>query len=177
MATTIKGSFTAGFQRIGIVKDQLYIPPFPASIPELIPRICAAINFIDGNMLANLWDICRVTKGSIIEFHENYSIMQLTKTDWDSPIPQQLTEDWLKFQKAFNAINYLTAPRWVILTTDNTVELHGFADASSLAYAAAICCRQNKGSTTCIKNLSSSCQTSFHSSIGVVRYTFTIQVI
>ncbi|GFX71549.1 integrase catalytic domain-containing protein [Trichonephila clavipes] len=31
---------------------------------------------------------------------------------------------------------------WVIITADNTVELHGFADASSLAYAAAIYCRQ-----------------------------------
>ncbi|GFW44422.1 integrase catalytic domain-containing protein [Trichonephila clavipes] len=51
-------------------------------------------------------------------------------------------KDWLKFQKAFNAINYLTVPRWVILTADNTMELHGFADASSLAYAAAIYCRQ-----------------------------------
>ncbi|GFX76769.1 uncharacterized protein TNCV_1952101 [Trichonephila clavipes] len=71
-----------------------------------------------------------------------YQKLWLTKTDWDSPIPQQLTEDWLKFQKAFNAINYLTVPRWVILTADNTVELHVFADASSLAYAAAIYCRQ-----------------------------------
>ncbi|GFU41243.1 uncharacterized protein TNCV_1848261 [Trichonephila clavipes] len=66
----------------------------------------------------------------------------LTKTDWDSPISQKLTEDWLKFQKAFNEINYITVPRWVILTADNTVELHGFAYASSLAYAAAIYCRQ-----------------------------------
>ncbi|GFT76069.1 integrase catalytic domain-containing protein [Trichonephila clavipes] len=71
-----------------------------------------------------------------------YQKLWLTKTDWDSPIPQQLTENWLKFQKAFKAINYLTVPRWVILTADNTVELHGFADASSLAYAAAIYCRQ-----------------------------------
>ncbi|GFT39889.1 integrase catalytic domain-containing protein [Trichonephila clavipes] len=44
-----------------------------------------------------------------------YQKLWLTKTDWDSPIPQQLTEDWLRFQKAFNAINYLTVPRWVIL--------------------------------------------------------------
>ncbi|GFY35637.1 integrase catalytic domain-containing protein [Trichonephila clavipes] len=70
-----------------------------------------------------------------------YQKLWLTKTDWDSPIPQQLTEDWLKFQKAFNAITYLTVPRWVILTADNTVELHVFADAS-LAYAAVIYCRQ-----------------------------------
>ncbi|GFU82439.1 uncharacterized protein TNCV_3365661 [Trichonephila clavipes] len=71
-----------------------------------------------------------------------YQKLWLTKTDWDSPIPQQLNEDWLKFQKAFNVINYLTVPRWVILTADNTVELHGFADASSLAYATAIYCWQ-----------------------------------
>ncbi|GFW33531.1 hypothetical protein TNCV_2210661 [Trichonephila clavipes] len=37
-----------------------------------------------------------------------------------------------KLQKAFNEISYLTVPRCVILTADNTVELHGFADASSL---------------------------------------------
>ncbi|GFQ90375.1 uncharacterized protein TNCT_641861 [Trichonephila clavata] len=71
-----------------------------------------------------------------------YQKLWLTKTDWDSSIPQQLTDDWLKFQETFNEINYLTVPRWVILTADNTVELHGFADASSLAYAAAIYCRQ-----------------------------------
>ncbi|GFW54079.1 uncharacterized protein TNCV_3828871 [Trichonephila clavipes] len=81
-----------------------------------------------------------------------YQKLWLTKTDWDSPIPQKLTEDWFKFQKTLNEINYLTVPRWVILTADNTVELHGFADASSLAYAAAIYCRQNQGSSTCINN-------------------------
>ncbi|GFX01249.1 integrase catalytic domain-containing protein [Trichonephila clavipes] len=82
-----------------------------------------------------------------------YQKLWLTKTDWDSPIPQQLTEDWLKFQKAFNAINYLTVPRWVILTADNTVELHGFADASSLAYAAAIYCRQKHNGKTKVQLL------------------------
>ncbi|GFW05623.1 uncharacterized protein TNCV_4003251 [Trichonephila clavipes] len=71
-----------------------------------------------------------------------YQKLWFTKTDWDSTIPQQLTKDWLRFQKAFNEINYLTVPRWVILTADNTVELHGFADAASLAYAAAIYCRR-----------------------------------
>ncbi|GFS74668.1 integrase catalytic domain-containing protein [Trichonephila clavipes] len=84
-----------------------------------------------------------LTSFTLYSIHEDfYQKLWLTKTDWDSPIPQQLTEDWLRFQKAFNAINYLTVPRWVILTADNIVELHGFADASSLAYAAAIYCRQ-----------------------------------
>ncbi|GFX12791.1 hypothetical protein TNCV_3437651 [Trichonephila clavipes] len=83
-----------------------------------------------------------------------------TKRHWDSPIPQQLTEDWLRFQKAFNAINYLTVPRWVILTADNIVELHGFADASSLAYAAAIYCRQKHNGKIKVQLLVSKLKTS-----------------
>ncbi|GFT85836.1 uncharacterized protein TNCV_4027641 [Trichonephila clavipes] len=84
------------------------------------------------------------TSFTLYSIHEDFLSKTLAykKTDWDSPIPQQLTEDWLRFQGAFNAINYLTVPRWVILTADNIVELHGFADASSLANAAAIYCRQ-----------------------------------
>ncbi|GFV30030.1 hypothetical protein TNCV_2463181, partial [Trichonephila clavipes] len=42
----------------------------------------------------------------------------------------------LGFKRPFNAINYLTVPRWVILTADNIVELAGFADASSLKHIA-----------------------------------------
>ncbi|GFV63069.1 uncharacterized protein TNCV_2461421 [Trichonephila clavipes] len=56
-----------------------------------------------------------------------YQKLWLTKTDWDSPIPQQLTDDRFKFQKSFNEINYLPVPRWVILTADNTGELHDIA--------------------------------------------------
>ncbi|GFT45017.1 integrase catalytic domain-containing protein [Trichonephila clavipes] len=43
--------------------------------------------------------------------------------------------------KIFDPLGLLS-PCTVILTADNIVELHGFADASSLAYAAAIYCRQ-----------------------------------
>ncbi|GFS85307.1 uncharacterized protein TNCV_75581 [Trichonephila clavipes] len=86
--------------------------------------------------------LLNVPNGDLVAVKINASNVQTNGQDWDSPIPQQLIEDWLQFQKAFNEINYFTVPRWVILTADNTVELHGFADASSLAYAAAIYCRQ-----------------------------------
>ncbi|GFX07981.1 uncharacterized protein TNCV_1236621 [Trichonephila clavipes] len=101
-------------------------------------------NFIDkDDQTFDKNDIRNKTSFSLYSIHEDfYQKLWLTKTDWDSPIPKQLTKDWLRFQKAFNEINYLTVSRWVILTAENTVELHGFADASSLAYAAAIYCRQ-----------------------------------
>jgi len=54
----------------GYVKDQVYVPPFPASIPELkVPN-----RTITADMLQTVWneldylvDVCRITKGAHIE--------------------------------------------------------------------------------------------------------------
>jgi len=58
----------------GYVKDQVYVPPLPASIPELKVRIRTAIETITADMLQTVWnefdyhiDVCRVTKGAHIE--------------------------------------------------------------------------------------------------------------
>ena len=57
----------------GYVKDQVYVPPLPASIPELKLRIRTAIETITSDMLQT-WneldyrvDVCRITKGAYIE--------------------------------------------------------------------------------------------------------------
>ena len=56
------------------VKDRVYVPPLPASIPELKVRIGTATETITGDMLQTVWnefdyrvDICRITKGAYIE--------------------------------------------------------------------------------------------------------------
>ena len=58
----------------GYVKDQIYVPPLPASIPELKVRIRTAIDTITAEMLQTVWneldfrvDVCRITKGAHIE--------------------------------------------------------------------------------------------------------------
>ena len=58
----------------GHVKDQVYVPPLPASIPELKVRIRTAIETITADMLQTVWkkighrvDVCRITKGAHIE--------------------------------------------------------------------------------------------------------------
>ena len=58
----------------GYVKDQVCIPPLPASIPELKVRIRTAIETITADVLQKVWneldcrvDVCRVTKGAHIE--------------------------------------------------------------------------------------------------------------
>jgi hypothetical protein len=52
----------------GYVKDQVYVPPVPASIPELKFRIRIAIETITADMLQTVWneldyrvDVCRIT--------------------------------------------------------------------------------------------------------------------
>ena len=58
----------------GYVKDQVYVPPLPASIPELKVRIRTAIQTITTDMLQTVWneldyrvDVCRITNGAHIE--------------------------------------------------------------------------------------------------------------
>ena len=58
----------------GYVKDQVYVPPLPASIPALKVRIRTATETITTGMLQTVWnelnyrvDVCRTTKGTHIE--------------------------------------------------------------------------------------------------------------
>jgi len=53
---------------------EVYVPPLPASIPELKVPIRTAIETITADMLRTVWnvldyrvDVCRITKGSHIE--------------------------------------------------------------------------------------------------------------
>jgi len=58
----------------GYVKDQVYVPPLPTSIPELKVRIRTATETITADMLQAVWnelnyhvDVCRITNGAHIE--------------------------------------------------------------------------------------------------------------
>ena len=58
----------------GYVRDQVGVPPLPASIPELKVRITTAIETITADKLQTVWneldyrvDVCRITKGAHIE--------------------------------------------------------------------------------------------------------------
>ena len=58
----------------GYVKDQVYVPPLPASIPEQKVRIRTAIETITADMIQTVWneldyrvDVCRITKGAHME--------------------------------------------------------------------------------------------------------------
>ncbi|XP_029175258.1 uncharacterized protein LOC114943741 [Nylanderia fulva] len=59
--------------------------------------------------------------------------------DWDSPIPDELKLRWSNFVSDFSELTKIKIPRWTGQTPDNlTLEIHGFADASTRAYAAVV---------------------------------------
>ncbi|GFX25721.1 uncharacterized protein TNCV_4337051 [Trichonephila clavipes] len=65
------------------------------------------------------------------------SIIWLLKLDWDSPLPEALATKWNTFQKEFEKVCSIHIPRW-IHTASQQITLHGFCDASELAYASVI---------------------------------------
>ena len=57
-----------------VMEVEVYVPPVPASIPELKVRIRTAIETITADMLQTVWneldyrvDVCRITKGAHTE--------------------------------------------------------------------------------------------------------------
>ncbi|GFV35979.1 integrase catalytic domain-containing protein [Trichonephila clavipes] len=66
-----------------------------------------------------------------------YHQLWLLKLDWDSPLPEALATKWKTFQKEFEQVCSIHIPRW-IHTASQQITLHGFCDASELAYASVI---------------------------------------
>lgn len=62
----------------------------------------------------------------------------LLQIDWDDPLPSQEMEEWQQFLNSLVAINEINVQRHIFLNKTAVVEMHGFADASNRAYAAAI---------------------------------------
>lgn len=61
------------------------------------------------------------------------------KLDWDAKLPVQLQEKWTSIQSSLAGLHNLELDRWTSQGSDTVkCELHGFSDASSVAYAAAV---------------------------------------
>lgn len=58
---------------------------------------------------------------------------------WDDELPDSEKNEWLAFQRDVNAMSEINVPRWLGLSKTNVrVEIHGFSDASQVAYSAVV---------------------------------------
>ncbi|KAJ0169568.1 hypothetical protein K1T71_014753 [Dendrolimus kikuchii] len=57
---------------------------------------------------------------------------------WDDELPQELLQEWKGYRKDMKNLVDFHIPRWISQKEGNLIELHGFSDASNIAYAAVV---------------------------------------
>ncbi|GBM17688.1 hypothetical protein AVEN_168530-1 [Araneus ventricosus] len=62
----------------------------------------------------------------------------LLKLDWGDTLPLKENTEWQSFLNSLKFVNLINVPRWILSEQCISVELHGFADASEVAYGAVI---------------------------------------
>ncbi|XP_065724482.2 uncharacterized protein [Drosophila suzukii] len=73
----------------------------------------------------------------VIQFKIIFQKLWLLNLDWDDPLPSKLADTWLKWRADLDTLQKFRLPRFVVNDVDN-IELHGFSDASTKAYAAVV---------------------------------------
>lgn len=60
---------------------------------------------------------------------------------WDDLVPEDVHIEWSRLTTDIDNINNCTIPRWILSEENNIIELHGFCDASTAAYACVVYAR------------------------------------
>ncbi|XP_015123431.1 uncharacterized protein LOC107045622 [Diachasma alloeum] len=60
------------------------------------------------------------------------------KLNWDSPLPDDIQREWKEFYQQLPTLQDLEYPRKALCQQSERIELHGFCDASNLAYGACV---------------------------------------
>ncbi|XP_055622044.1 uncharacterized protein LOC129765659 [Toxorhynchites rutilus septentrionalis] len=64
--------------------------------------------------------------------------VSLLSMEWDEPVPQDIVLKWRRFRDELTCLNQLRVPRWISSANAMVVELHGFSDASDVAFGACL---------------------------------------
>lgn len=71
--------------------------------------------------------------------------------DWDEELSTELSNTWNKYKMELPLLNELKVPRWFGDCNNNLEQIHGFCDASEVAYGAAVFIRSvNNNGTVCV---------------------------
>ncbi|XP_075150364.1 uncharacterized protein LOC142224476 [Haematobia irritans] len=75
----------------------------------------------------------------------------LEGTDWDEPINPDSLTNWETLQLDLPHIEDIKIPRWIQFTPSSNIEIHGFCDASKVAYCACVYvrCEVSPSQVTC----------------------------
>ncbi|XP_011306365.1 uncharacterized protein [Fopius arisanus] len=78
----------------------------------------------------------------------------LLKSTWDDQLPLEYVRRWKECRDELTQLDQLSIPRWLSLSpTITNVQIHGFADASTVAMGAVVYLRTQRGNETPTVNL------------------------
>lgn len=120
---------------LGIVwNPALDVFQFKVSLNSSIPNSKRAILSI----IAKLYDpfgwVTPVTVSAKIFMQQLWR----ARIEWDQGIPDSLLVPWRRFYSKLSHLNDISLSRWIGVQPNAQLELHGFADASTHAYAACV---------------------------------------
>lgn len=65
-------------------------------------------------------------------------LWKLDQSSWDKRVPENVLDRWLEFCQGIKHLVNFRVPRWLGTNAISNIQLHGFCDASSLAFGACI---------------------------------------
>ncbi|GFQ70293.1 integrase catalytic domain-containing protein [Trichonephila clavata] len=107
------------------------------------------------SFFSKLYDPLGLLQPIIIKAEMMIQKIWLLKIDWDQDLTRQEIENFLRYVAELHQLKDLKIPRCILLKDSVTVQLIGFADASSQAYGACLYVKFENPNETRIKLLCS----------------------
>ncbi|XP_047541323.1 uncharacterized protein LOC125074140 [Vanessa atalanta] len=108
-----------------------YVVKMPTEMPETKRQIIAEI--------CRLYDPLGWIAPCVVTAKVFIQKLWLAGLDWDVKLPSELLLEWNTYRKELCNLSLFQIPRWVQKAdSDIQVELHGFSDASTVAYSAVV---------------------------------------
>lgn len=100
--------------------------------------------------IAKLFDPLGLVSPVIIKAKVLIQNLWVNKLRWDETLPTSITDKWTAFVNELEDLKAITIPRWIGIQPEFQIQLHGFCDASTQAFAALVYLRtvNQKGETT-----------------------------
>ncbi|XP_065084349.1 uncharacterized protein LOC135706631 [Ochlerotatus camptorhynchus] len=125
--------------------DTLYIANHPKLPPPLQQRVTKRVMYSE---IAKFFDPLGLVSPVIVLAKLMAQRLWQLKVGWDDPIDEDTAQKWQELQASLSHLHNIAIPRCVTFQGVVAFELHGFSDASTVAYGACIYLRSlfNDGS-------------------------------
>ncbi|XP_059052312.1 uncharacterized protein LOC131846909 [Achroia grisella] len=105
------------------------------------------------SLIARIYDPCGWISPVVFKAKAFIQRLWMSGLNWDGPLNQSLSDEWLLFVQDLENIKQLSIPRRILPADATSISLHGFFDASEAGYAAVVYLRTESYSGHCSVHL------------------------